>query len=151
MDKLAQLEHLIGNKASLDPVFWEGMLRLLEIKENCVFPTQTVSKGEIIFDEGDTGDVAYAIQQGEVHIMKRHGNHVTTLSVLRDNDFFGEMALIDGKPRSASAVATTDTVLIVVSREQFIHRLEQYDPMLKCIMKRLVEVIRRLDDALCAN
>ena len=59
--------------------------------------------GEVIFREGDAGETMFIIQEGEVRIHKRVRDKETTLAVLKDGDFFGEMAIIDKEPRSASA------------------------------------------------
>ncbi|HEC79855.1 MAG TPA: cyclic nucleotide-binding domain-containing protein, partial [Firmicutes bacterium] len=65
--------------------------------------------GEVICKEGDKGDSMYIIYEGAVKITKRAHDKETTLAVLKEGDFFGEMAIIDREPRSASAIAEGET------------------------------------------
>jgi CRP/FNR family transcriptional regulator, cyclic AMP receptor protein len=80
------------------------------------------AEGETVFTEGDPGDSMYFIAQGCVRIEKRAqaaGAARKTLTVLEAGDYFGEMALLDQKPRSASAVATGDARILRLSRTAF--------------------------------
>lgn len=73
-----------------------------------------------IFDEGETGNELFLIVRGTVHILKHAGEGKDeVLCRFGDNDFFGEMAVLDSAPRSAAAVAETACSLLVVSRETF--------------------------------
>jgi signal transduction histidine kinase len=78
-------------------------------------------EGERIFNEGDAGDCLYLLCKGSVRISKTgRGAQQETLGFIQAGHFFGEMALIDGKPRSAQATATGQpTVLARVDREIF--------------------------------
>src|ERR1043166_6459503 len=63
--------------------------------------------GTVLFRTGDDGDAMYIIEQGKVRIcMRAKDGHEVTLTELHRGDFFGEMALLDGKPRSADARVT---------------------------------------------
>jgi len=79
-------------------------------------PVWYLKPGETIFKEGDTAKELYVIQSGKVEI--RLGNRV--LDTLETNDLFGEMALIDGALRSATAVAKTDVALVTMSKKDFL-------------------------------
>ena len=72
--------------------------------------------GEVIFKEGDAATEFFVIQRGKVEI--RIGNRL--LGTLSDHDIFGEMALIDTAPRSATAIAATDVKLVPVGEKQFL-------------------------------
>src|SRR5215831_10345354 len=78
--------------------------------------TRDLKAGEVIFREGDPAHELFIIQSGEIEI--RLGNRV--LETLPQYSIFGEMALIDSSPRSATAVAVTDTKLVSVSEKQFL-------------------------------
>src|SRR6188768_277371 len=81
--------------------------------------------GEIIFREGDRGDSLYLVGQGSVKISKRgRGGEQETLAFIQPGNFFGEMALLDGEPRSAMATAAESTVLGTVTDQTFQHILE---------------------------
>jgi CRP-like cAMP-binding protein len=77
-------------------------------------------KGEIIFREGDLGDVMYILQEGVVDLKKRvEKGEVVLKTISQSSEFFGEMALIDGSPRSASAVASAPTKVFVIDGKSF--------------------------------
>lgn len=79
-------------------------------------PAREFRAGEIIFQQGDAAHELYIVQSGNVEI--RLGNRV--LETLSTYNIFGEMALIDAAPRSATAVAATDVKLVPVSEKQFL-------------------------------
>lgn len=84
-----------------------------------------LNSGDIIFREGDTGDSLYLVGQGSVKISKLgRGGQQETLGFVKSGSFFGEMALLDGEPRSAMATAAEPTVLGTVSEHTFQHILE---------------------------
>src|SRR4030042_430857 len=69
-------------------------------------------KGDYIFREGDLADVMYMIHKGKVQISKGTGTFNEKIRILGEGEFIGEMAVINSKPRSASAVAVENCVLI---------------------------------------
>jgi CRP/FNR family transcriptional regulator, cyclic AMP receptor protein len=74
-------------------------------------------KGEIVFNESEPGAGMYIIKKGEVTITRKtEGNVKIILTVVREPNFFGELALLDEIPRSATATATADTVLFGFSK-----------------------------------
>jgi CRP-like cAMP-binding protein len=76
-------------------------------------------KGSMIFAEGELGDELYIIQKGAVRIAKILNNNEVLLAVLGMGDIFGEMALLESKPRAACAIAHEDCRLMVVNRANF--------------------------------
>jgi CRP/FNR family cyclic AMP-dependent transcriptional regulator len=77
--------------------------------------------GTVLFRAGDEGDAMYLIEEGKVRICVRaKDGHEVTLTELERGDFFGEMALLDGKARSADARVAEDARLAVLSREHFL-------------------------------
>lgn len=77
----------------------------------------TIPAGTNIIREGDPGDKFYLIRQGEVRVFR--GEEGKEVAILKEGDFFGEMALLTGQPRNASVEAVTDSVLYELSQEQF--------------------------------
>lgn len=76
--------------------------------------------GEVIFREGDRGHSLYLIGEGSVKISKRgRGGEQETLAFIQSGNFFGEMALLDGEPRSAMATAAESTLLGLVNEQSF--------------------------------
>jgi CRP-like cAMP-binding protein len=76
-------------------------------------------EGQVLFNEGDHGEDMYIIQSGRVAIKKKVEGGEATLAVLEKGDFFGEMAILERQPRSASAAMLEDGDLIVISGEIF--------------------------------
>jgi CRP-like cAMP-binding protein len=77
-------------------------------------------KGEIIFREGDLGDVMYILQEGVIDLKKKvEKGEVVLKTIDSPSEFFGEMALIDGSPRSASAVAAAPSKALVIDGKSF--------------------------------
>lgn len=108
---------------------------------------QVYLTGESIFREGDPGDVMYVLLAGAVDLKKRVEGGETVLSTIDEpNEFFGEMALIDGRPRSASAVAVRDTKLLVVDRPAFEALIQSNGKFALKIIKVLSERIRCSND-----
>ncbi len=77
------------------------------------------NRGHVLFREGDEGEDMYIIQSGRVAIKKRVKDGETTLATLEKGDFFGEMAILERLPRSATAEVVEEGDLIVISGEIF--------------------------------
>ena len=101
-------------------------------------PTRNYGKGAAIFREGDRGDEFFVVVRGEVEI--RSGNRL--LERLGKNSIFGEMALIDDAPRSATAVAKTDVELVPISEKQFLFLVSQTPFFALKVMRVLARRLR---------
>ncbi|MBN1535902.1 MAG: cyclic nucleotide-binding domain-containing protein [Anaerolineales bacterium] len=84
-----------------------------------LFERVDVNRGERIFDEGVEGEDFYIIYSGRVLITKTEGDHQRVLAILSEGDYFGEEALINNRPRSASVTALEKTVLLSLNKENF--------------------------------
>ncbi|MDR0689774.1 MAG: cyclic nucleotide-binding domain-containing protein [Spirochaetaceae bacterium] len=80
---------------------------------------RTYPKDSMIFSEGEPGEELYIIQKGSVKITKIVDNNEVLLAVLKTGDIFGEMALLEAKPRAASAVAYEESVILAVNQANF--------------------------------
>jgi len=78
-----------------------------------------IKKGERIFKQGDRSRVMYIIREGRIKIQRNAGGQEKTLSELGPGDFFGEMAMLNNRPRSASATAVTDATLLAFDKPAF--------------------------------
>ncbi len=76
-------------------------------------------KDTMLFAEGESGPELYIIQKGSIRITKIVNDNEVLLALLKAGDIFGEMALLENKPRSASAIANEDSVLMAVNRANF--------------------------------
>jgi CRP/FNR family cyclic AMP-dependent transcriptional regulator len=99
--------------------------------------------GEVIFKEGDAATEFFVIQRGKVKI--RIGNRL--LGTLSDHDIFGEMALIDTAPRSATAIAATDVKLVPVGEKQFLFLVSRTPYFALKIMRVLARRLRAQNSA----
>ena len=100
--------------------------------------THSAKAGEIIFKEGDEAHQLFVIKSGEVAIQS--GNRM--LAELSTNHIFGEMALIDDAPRSATAVAKTDVELVPISEKQFLFLVSQTPFFALKVMRVLARRLR---------
>ena len=110
-------------------------------------------ESEVIFEEGSTGDEMYLIHSGRVVLtVKGEGREPVTLAVLAPGDFFGEMALVDDAPRSATAAAADDdTQLLVLDRSKFVFTVRQQPQFALSIMHTLCQHIRELDQQISSR
>ncbi len=98
---------------------------------------------EVIFEQGQMGDVMYCILAGKVNII--FNNQI--INTHEAGEIFGEMALIDTKIRSASAVARTDCELVGVNERKFIFLTQQHPFFALYIMRILAERLRKRTEA----
>ena len=101
-------------------------------------------KDEVVFEEGEQGNEMFIIHRGKVKIVKKtRKGQGKPLAILKSGEFFGEMALIDNSPRSASAVAEEDdTELIVLDKPKFTYMVQQLPDFSLAIMRRLAQRLR---------
>lgn len=113
--------------------------------------TREYPKDTMIFSENQTGSDMFIIQSGEVSISKVVDGNEVVLTLLHKGDMFGEMALLENKPRSASAIAHTDCKLMVVNHANF-NQMVTTQPQLisrltTMLAERLWSMYRQLDNA----
>jgi len=92
----------------------EDLLKLKEITE-----TVTCEAGDFVLHEGETGNRAYIIVSGSVEVVKMDGSKETIIATLEKPDYFGEMAIIENQPRSASIRAKSDCVFLEIDGLEF--------------------------------
>lgn len=108
----------------------------------------TYKKGDCIFREGDPADVMYMIHKGRVQISKGEGTFHEKIRILGEGEFIGEMAVINSMPRSATAVAAEDCVLIKMDRESFDETVRKNHEFSVSVIKLLSERLRETDEYL---
>ncbi|MGV3523116.1 MAG: Crp/Fnr family transcriptional regulator [Candidatus Sericytochromatia bacterium] len=103
-------------------------------------------RNQVIFYEGDLGGSLHLIASGTVKIvvMADDGReHI--LGLLHEGDFYGEVSLIDGQPRSATAIALEKLTIVMIAREDFVRLLRENPEMSLKIMVTLCQRLRRTD------
>jgi CRP/FNR family cyclic AMP-dependent transcriptional regulator len=110
-----------------------------QLLANAGFPPQSFAPGATIFTEGDKGDKMFVIRSGEVTI-ELGGKVIETLSA---GAIFGEMALIDGSPRSATARAKTACEVAPINEKSFLFLVHETPFFAIAVMRTLAERLRR--------
>ena len=104
-----------------------------------------IGEGETLFKEGDEGSRAYVVQEGRIQIFRQdEDGHEVPLGTIEKGGLFGEMALIDDKPRMANARALTRTTLIVITHSKFHQRLDNCNPFVRGLLSILAGNVRSL-------
>ena len=102
----------------------------------------TIRKGQRIFGQGDAADCAYIIERGRVAVLVAAGGTETKVAERGPGDLFGEMAIIDKMPRTASVQALDDCVLLRLTNHQIARRVEAADPVVRLILDVLLTRFR---------
>ena len=105
--------------------------------------SRSFQQGEVIFREGDPGDCAYIVESGgvEISMLQQHGQRAT-VSRIGEGGLFGEMAVIDDQPRTATAIALSPTTLVSISRNQINEHLSHGDSVVNLLLKVILERYR---------
>ncbi|MBI5189722.1 MAG: Crp/Fnr family transcriptional regulator [Nitrospirae bacterium] len=106
---------------------------------------RTIPAGTLIFRENEPGQDMYIIQGGSVKITKRVRDIEKTLVVLDKGEFFGEMSILNDKPRSASAYAVEDCDLLVIDRRTFEAMIKGNPEIALRIIKKLAARLQEAD------
>ena len=118
---------------------------LIEVAE--ILEEIQVEQDSIIFNQGDQGDCMYIIVSGKVKITS--GSKI--LAELGQNDFFGELTLLDPEPRSANAITSSDCLLLKLEEDVFYDLMAARIEVAKGILKILCRRIRKLNQQLTQN
>ncbi|MBN1837393.1 MAG: Crp/Fnr family transcriptional regulator [Spirochaetales bacterium] len=106
--------------------------------------SKSFEPGQVIFKEGEQGSELFIIIEGEVEIRKRtSSNTAKTLITFHKGDIFGEMAIVEGKPRSATAIAVTPCRMLVMNEALLDSMLEHNPDFAKKMIRILSERIRK--------
>ncbi|WP_176705933.1 cyclic nucleotide-binding domain-containing protein [Paenibacillus hemerocallicola] len=128
------------------PLF-EGLDRVHKAALLQEFTQLSYCKGDLLFEEGEFGDSLYIVMQGKARIYLGSGTNETTLAILGEKEYFGEMALLTGDPRSASARAESDLVVLKLIKESFDRILYEHNALAVqfagILAKRLARVNRQ--------
>jgi CRP/FNR family cyclic AMP-dependent transcriptional regulator len=103
--------------------------------------------GEVLFQKGDKGDALYGVRRGRIRIETgTAGGGRLTLNMLGPGDLFGEIALFDGQPRTADAIAAEPSELFTVRRSDFLAYLEREPRITVRLLELLCQRIRWVSD-----
>lgn len=109
-----------------------------------VLERQVLPVGETIFSEGEPGERAYIVESGVVEVFSMKDGKKVVFGTVGKGGIFGEMALIDDKPRMATARVIEASTIIVVSRTMFQEKLARTDPFIRGLLKIFAGNIRAM-------
>lgn len=108
--------------------------------------TRTYGDGEVLFSEGDEGDAMFLIQQGEIDLLTTVDGQKKLLRTSQVGDVVGELALLDGQPRSARAQARGALTVLMLRREQFIMFLNSRPAVILAVLQFLARRVRHVTE-----
>lgn len=106
------------------------------------YTSQFFAKGTVIFEEGQSGRRAYLVDDGRVELDRLVDGKRMPFARIGPGGIFGEMAVIDGGPRTASAVAIENTTVTVISERVFRYKLKIADPFLRALIRLFISNLR---------
>lgn len=106
----------------------------------------SIESGHNVFAQGDEGDAMYVIQEGAVDIVAGTGKQKVIVSSLFKQQYFGELSLLDGAPRSATAVASRPTQLLALDRDDFVEFIRRRPEAALSVMHEVGERIRATNE-----
>src|SRR4051812_9971406 len=107
---------------------------------------RTFAKGTVLFREGEKGEEMYVIQAGKVQVSMKVRGVEKVLSTLQPGEFFGEMAILNSKPRSATAVVAEDAKLLVIDSKTFEAMIRGNSEIALRMIKKLSARLQEADD-----
>jgi CRP-like cAMP-binding protein len=114
---------------------------LEQIAHLCI--RRTYERNTVIFSQSDPGDALYGVVTGRVRISASSaGGREVFLNIMEPGDTFGEIALLDGRPRTAGASATAPSDLLIVTREQFLGLLAREPRLAEHLLRLLCARLR---------
>ena len=141
MDNKAALLRNVDIFSGLSPELTEQLVRSLN--------SISLKKNTLIFGKDSDGDGLYIIRSGQVKVVLQNeeGKEII-LATFQPGDFFGEMSLLDGRPRSANVFTTQNTQLLVLSRQSLFQHIEQYPTTGLKILMEMSSRLRRADEVI---
>lgn len=106
------------------------------------YTSQFFAKGTVIFEEGQSGRRAYLVDDGRVELDRLVDGRRMPFARIGPGGIFGEMAVIDDGPRTATATAIEDTTVVVISERVFKCKLKTADPFLRALVRLFVANLR---------
>ena len=124
-------------------VHGEGLKRLSDVIRD-----KEVSQGETVFSEKDLGEEMYLVYSGKILIFQELSGEEEHLEIVGRSEYFGEMAIVDEEPRSASARAVEDSTLLVLQMDDFRTAVRDYPDIAFEVFREFSRRIRRADERL---
>ncbi|MCF8719622.1 cyclic nucleotide-binding domain-containing protein [Nitrospina gracilis] len=105
---------------------------------------QYLKEGQILFREGSQSDFIFVVEKGEFEVSRQNRDgRVEVIDVLRPDDIFGELGVIESRPRTATVRALKDGVVAIVSKEEMLRTVRQNPQALMLILKTMAQRVRQ--------
>jgi CRP/FNR family cyclic AMP-dependent transcriptional regulator len=104
-------------------------------------------KGKILFKQGEKADAAYIVNSGAIGIYRETQGRRVPLASIRKGELFGEMAVIDGSPRLATAFTIEDSALMVVPVDVMKEKMRKADPFIRALIHMLMSNLRGVHES----
>jgi CRP/FNR family transcriptional regulator len=102
--------------------------------------------GEVIIQQGELGNNMFVIQEGQVEVFQEREGRSVQLAVLKEGDFFGEMALFDKEVRSATVLASGEVRVLTIDKKTFLRRIHEDPSLAFRIVETLSTRLRELNE-----
>lgn len=104
---------------------------------------QFMKQGQVLFREGTQSDFIFVVEKGEFEVSRKGANgRVEVLDILRPDDIFGELGVIENRPRSATVRALEDGTVTIISKEEMLATVRRNPKALMLILKTLAQRVR---------
>ncbi len=111
-----------------------------------------LKKGDVLFQEGESSKDLFIIQKGIVRVYRQGPDGaIWPLALVHSGGFVGEMAFFDGKPRSATADAVTDVIVLKLEAAKLEHEIKKLPPWVMVMVKGLAQRVREVNDLIKRN
>ncbi len=107
---------------------------------------QQFPKGKVLFKQGEKGDAAYIVNSGAIGLYREAQGRKIPLATVRRGELFGEMAVIDGTPRMASAFTLEDSALMVIPMDVMADKMKKADSFIRALIHMLMNNLRHVHD-----
>ena len=108
-----------------------------------IIERRSFKDGERVFSEGELGSTAFLVQSGNVEISRMVDDKFKVLGIIGTNGIFGEMALIDEKPRMATAKVKGGAIIMTITKMMYESKLKSTDPFIRALLRILVQTVRQ--------
>ena len=109
-----------------------------------IIERRSIKDGETVFREGELGSTAFFVQSGDVEISRVNDGKDEVLAIIGTGGIFGEMALIDEKPRMATAKVKGGATIMIITKMMYESKLKNSDPFIRGLLRILVQTVRRV-------
>ena len=108
--------------------------------------SRVYAAGESIVEQGADGTSMFVIVRGSVNVVLRRGQKIEVINSLGEDDFFGEMSLLTGQPRSATVVATSETEVLQIGKRALKPILANNEALVLAVSERIQERLKKLNE-----